>query len=307
MAPAAVHANFDHQNTRISRMFKHIGLIASNRTSSGIGQTLAQVRELLEARNIDISYSKSCEKLIPELSGRTAKDNNFCVDCDLVIVIGGDGTMLSVAHTICDKNIPLLGINRGHLGFLADIPADDVSTHLAKILDGHYVEEKRFMLSSEIIRNDKVVYTGNAFNDVVIQKGNIARLVQFDTFINDNFLLTQRSDGMIISTPTGSTAYALSGGGPILYPTLDALVLVPICPHTLSIRPIVVDGNSVIEIRIGDRDIDSARLTCDGDTAGDMQSGDRVRVSKKDTLVRLIHPADHDHFSILRAKLHWGR
>ncbi|MCG8324647.1 MAG: NAD(+) kinase, partial [Thiotrichales bacterium] len=136
---------------------------------------------------------------------------------------------------------------------------------------------------------------------------NIARLVQFDTFINDNFLLTQRSDGMIISTPTGSTAYALSGGGPILHPSLDALVLVPICPHTLSIRPIVVDGNSRIEIVVGDREVDKAQLTCDGEMAGEMQSGDRVRVSKKDTPVRLIHPADHDHFSILRAKLNWGR
>ncbi len=288
-------------------MFKHIGLIASNRSSADIAQTVQQVGQLLESRNIRVSYSHSCAKLLPELAGVSAETDDFCTDCDLVIVIGGDGTMLSVAHTICHKKIPLLGINRGHLGFLADIPADNVVSQLQEILDGNFVEEERFMLYSEIVRDGNVVYTGNAFNDVVIQKGNIARLVQFDTFINGNFLLTQRSDGMIISTPTGSTAYALSGGGPILYPTLDAMVLVPICPHTLSIRPIVVDGSSQIEITVGERAIDEARLTCDGEIVGDMQSGDRVRVSKKDTLVRLIHPANHDHFSILRAKLNWGR
>mgnify|MGYP005861279625 FL=1 len=288
-------------------MFNHIGLIASNRPSPGIAQTLEQVRDLLNQRNISISYSKSCEKLIPELTGKTAAGEDFCETCDLVIVIGGDGTMLSVAHAMCHKNIPLLGINRGHLGFLADIPADEVTPQLEKILDGNFMEEKRFMPSGEVVRDGKVIATGNAFNDVVIQKGNIARLVQFDTCINDNFLLTQRSDGMIISTPTGSTAYALSGGGPILYPTLDALVLVPICPHTLSSRPIVAAGNRRSEIAVGDRDIDKAQLTCDGETLGKLVSGDRIIVRKKETLVRLIHPADHDHFGILRAKLNWGR
>lgn len=288
-------------------MFNHIGLIASNRPSPGIIQTLEQVRDLLQARQIRISYSESCARLLPELAGKTTASDDFCETCNLIIVIGGDGTMLSVAHSICHKNIPLLGINRGHLGFLADIPADEVTPQLEKILDGNFVEEKRFMLTGEVVRDGEVIATGNAFNDVVIQKGNIARLVQFDTCINDNFLLTQRSDGMIISTPTGSTAYALSGGGPILYPTLDALVLVPICPHTLSIRPIVVDGNSRIEIAVGDRDIDKAQLTCDGETLGKLVSGDRIIVSKKETLVRLIHPADHDHFGILRAKLNWGR
>ncbi len=288
-------------------MFKHIGLIASRRSSPGIAQTLMQVKSLLEQRGVSISYGKSCADLLPELKPVAADNNDFCADCDLVIVIGGDGTMLNVAHNLCQKKIPLLGINRGHLGFLADIPADDVSTQLEKILDGEFVQDERFMLTSEVIRNDEVIYTGSAFNDVVIQKGNIARLVQFDTYINGNFLLTQRSDGMIISTPTGSTAYALSGGGPILYPSLDALVLVPICPHTLSIRPIVVDGNSEIEIDIGEREVDLAQLTCDGNTIGEMCSGDRIKVSKKDTPVKLIHPANHDHFSILRAKLNWGR
>lgn len=290
-----------------SFMFKHIGLIASNRPSAGIAQTLEQVRDLLTSRKIEMTFSPSCARLLPDLEGKTAASEDFCNSCDLVIVIGGDGTMLSVAHSICHKNIPLLGINRGHLGFLADIPADEVVPRLSEILDGHFVEEERFMLTSEVIRDDEVIRSGNAFNDVVIQKGNIARLVQFDTYINDNFLLTQRSDGMIISTPTGSTAYALSGGGPILYPTLDALVLVPICPHTLSIRPIVVDGNSRIEIAVGNREVDAAQLTCDGETLGELISGDRIRVSKKNILVRLIHPADHDHFGILRAKLNWGR
>ncbi|MCG8325822.1 MAG: NAD(+)/NADH kinase, partial [Thiotrichales bacterium] len=160
-------------------MFKHIGLIASNRTSSGIAQTLEQVRTLLQDRGITVSYSPSCARLLSDLEGQVTDLDNFGDDCELVIVIGGDGTMLSVAHSICHKKIPLLGINRGHLGFLADIPADAVTTHLERILDGDYVEEERFMLTSEVLRDGQTVFTGNAFNDIVIQKGNIARLVQF--------------------------------------------------------------------------------------------------------------------------------
>ncbi len=146
----------------------------------------------------------------------------------------------------------------------------------------------------------------HAFNDVIIQKGNIAKLTELETFVNGNFLHRQRSDGMIISSPTGSTAYALAGGGPIIHPALNALVLVPICPHTLSNRPVVIDGNSVVEVIIGTPQIDLAYLTCDGEIVCELVTGDKVNIQKKDKKIRLIHPADHDHFKILRDKLDWG-
>ncbi len=162
------------------------------------------------------------------------------------------------------------------------------------------------MLHTQVLRNKVPILESHAFNDIIIHKWNIARLVEIATYVDDTFVHQQRSDGMIVSTPTGSTAYALAGGGPILYPSLDALVLVPICPHTLTNRPIVIDGNSRIEIVIGTREIDHARLTSDGDVAGELAPGDHVCIQKKGQKIRLIHPSGHDHFSILRAKLQWG-
>ena len=288
-------------------MFHRIGLIASKRLGNGIRDTLLQVTELLRQRSIEIVFCKDCAELLGETDLEIQAEPEFGKGLDLVIAIGGDGTMLNAARIIQSNQVPLLGINRGTLGFLADLPADNIQQDLNKILDGEYVEDRRFMLQGEILRDDKVIVKGDAFNDVIIQKWNIARLVEFDTFINGVFLLTQRSDGMIVSTPTGSTAYALSGGGPILNPTLDAILLVPICPHTLSVRPVVLDCDSKVEIVVGKRKIDQARLTCDGDIIGELEPGDRIVIQKSEQTIQLIHPKNHDHFSILRAKLGWGR
>lgn len=288
-------------------MFKRIGLIASKRSADGIIETIEHVTQLLRKRDIEIVFCQDCADFSGNDSITTQEMAEFGSGLDLVIAIGGDGTLLRAAHLIRNNNIPLLGINRGHLGFLADIPVEDIPGHLGAILDGNFLEEERFMLHSELSRGDERIITGDALNDIIIQKWNTARLVEFDTYINDNFLLTQRSDGMIVSTPTGSTAYALSGGGPIINPTLDALLLVPICPHTLSIRPIVLDGDSKIEIIVGKRSIDQARLTCDGEIVSELQPEDRIHIHKAEQPIRLIHPAEHDHFSILRAKLNWGR
>ncbi len=225
---------------------------------------------------------------------------------DLAIAIGGDGTMLKAAHLVCTHGIPLLGINRGHLGFLADIPADSIEENLTEILDGRYAEDERFLLYSEAWRNNQLLCVRYAFNDIVVQKWNVAKLIELETYVDGRFVHKQRSDGMIVSSPSGSTAYALSGGGPILYPSLDAMVLVPLCPHSLTNRPIVINGNSRVEIIVGTRDIDHARLTCDGDLIMELETGDRVMIEKKNQNLRLIHPVNHDHFAILRAKLRWG-
>ncbi len=288
-------------------MFQRIGLIASRRVGNGIKETLIQVTELLRERSIDIVFCKDCAELLGEKDLDIQELPDFGNNLDLIIAIGGDGTILNAARLIHSNNVPLLGINRGTLGFLADLPAETAAKALSEILDGQYVEDKRFMLHGEITRDGKTIVAGDAFNDVIIQKWNIARLVEFDTFINGNFLLSQRSDGMIVSTPTGSTAYALSGGGPIVNPSLDALLLVSICPHTLSIRPIVLDGDSQVEIIVGKRKTDQAKLTCDGDIIGELEPGDRILIQKSEQTIRLIHPQNHDHFSILRAKLNWGR
>ena len=214
--------------------------------------------------------------------------------------------MLRAARLLADCNVPLLGINRGRLGFLADIPAHSVDSELQQILDGEFVEDERFLLHCRLERNGELLLESDALNDVIVQKWHIARLIEMETYVNGKLLHSQRADGMIVSSPTGSTAYAMSGGGPILHPTLNAIVLVPICPHTLSNRPIVIDGDSVVEIVVGTPGIDRALLTCDGETRSELQTRDRVIVRKKDKRIRLIHPPDHDHFSILRAKLHWG-
>ena len=227
-------------------------------------------------------------------------------ECDLAIAIGGDGTMLRAASLLVDHDVPLLGINLGRLGFLTDVPADRVEEQLGEILDGNYVEDVRFQLHCEVHRQNDIIMQNDAFNDVIIQKWNIAKLIELETHVNETLVHNQRADGMIVATPTGSTAYALSGGGPILHPALDALVLVPICPHSLSNRPIVIDGNSVVDLVVGTPEIDHARLSCDGEIVLELMAADRVRVRKKDKKVRLIHPAHHNHFNTLRNKLHWG-
>jgi NAD+ kinase len=286
-------------------MFKRISLI-TNSNAAEVVETLNSVIGYLQSRDITIELDESCAQIIDPKDIPVVTAENLGVNSDLAIAIGGDGTMLKAAHLVCGHGIPLLGINRGHLGFLADIPAETFAQHLEEILAGHYAEDERFLLYSEVHRNSDLICVRYALNDVVIQKWNVARMIDFETYVDGIFVHKQRSDGMIVSSPTGSTAYALSGGGPILYPSLDALVLVPICPHSLTNRPLVINGNSKVEIIIGTWDIHHARMTCDSEIAVELESGDRVLVEKKNQTIRLIHPADHDHFAILRAKLRWG-
>jgi NAD+ kinase len=286
-------------------MFKRISLI-TNSGAKEVADTLDTVIEFLQRHKLDIELDECCAKIARSRGLPVAPADQIGVHSDLAIAIGGDGTMLKAAHLVCAHGIPLLGINRGHLGFLADIPADSVEQHLEEILKGNYAEDERFLLYCEVHRHNQLICVRYAFNDIVVQKWDVAKLIELDTFVDGVFVHRQRADGMIVSSPTGSTAYALSGGGPILYPTLDAMVLVPICPHSLTNRPIVIHGNSRVEIIVRDDDVHLARLTCDGDVAMELESGDRVMVEKKNQTIRLIHPADHDHFSILRAKLRWG-
>jgi NAD+ kinase len=285
-------------------MFKRIGLVAKPGDVK-IRETLRTLIGYLQRRGVDIAIDAHGAELLEDTAFKP-KTPLIGHSCDLIISIGGDGTLLHAAHLIASYEVRLLGIHAGRLGFLTDIPPHEVTKHLDEILAGHYLEENRMVLSCEVLRAGETLRQNDALNDVVIQKWNIARLITLDTYINDTFVHSQRSDGIIVSTPTGSTAYALSGGGPILDPLLDAVVLVPICPHTLSNRPLVVAGDSQIEIIVGTREVDDARLTCDGDIGCELAPGDRVLIKKAEHCIHLIHPAGHDHFATLRAKLQWG-
>jgi len=286
-------------------MFSTIALISNNEAAE-IRDTLSALANFLSARKINVILDEFCAELLPDSGFKAVGVAELTEHCTLGIAIGGDGTMLRAAHLLADHDIPLLGINRGRLGFLADIPAEAIEVQLGQILDGHYVEDERFRLHCQVQRGADTVLESHAFNDVIIQKWNIAKLIELETYVDQTLVHSQRADGMIVASPTGSTAYALSGGGPIVHPSLDAMVLVPICPHTLSNRPLVIDGNSRVEIVVGTPEIDHARLSCDGEISCELATGDRISVYKKDKKIRLIHPQNHDHFSLLRVKLDWG-
>jgi len=291
----------------VAASFKTIGIIGKFRDSS-VGENISAIHELLEERGCKVLLDEVSAMVLPELDMTVADRDELGAQSDLVIVVGGDGTFLNAARTLNEYQVPLLGINLGRLGFLTDIHSEKIRGRLSAILDGEFVEEQRFLLHGrfEYENGDGEIASSDAFNDIVVHKGHVARMIELDLYINGQYVNTQRADGLIVSTPTGSTAYSLSGGGPILHPSLDALVLVPICPHTMSQRPIVIDGDSDIEIRISDNNHGDALVTCDGQLNVDLGIGDSVRITKKKTPVHMIHPADYNYYEILRAKLHWG-
>jgi NAD+ kinase len=292
--------------SHVQRQFPRIALVAKPGAANAV-ETLGTVVDLLLARGHSVRLDAAAGSLLPRADLASAPLASLVRDADLVIVVGGDGTLLHAARTAADAGVPLLGINLGRLGFLTDISPDDLATALDPILAGDYVEDPRCVIRADVEAGAATRASRTAFNDVVVHKWNTARLIEFETYIDGRFVNIQRSDGLIVSTPTGSTAYALSGGGPILHPALDALVLVPICPHTLSNRPLVVSGESCVEIVVnGHSDYESVRVTCDGQDTLEIATGERIRIRKHSCGVRLIHPRGHDHFELLRAKLGWS-
>lgn len=285
--------------------FKTIGLIGKYGDPS-VEESLQALGNFLQGQGIDVLLDESTAKMVDSHRLTIASREEIGERCDLTIAVGGDGTLLNAARSLANYNTALLGINLGRLGFLTDISPSEMETRLGEILDGKYQQEERFLLHCSIVREGEHISESEALNDVVVHKWEVARMIEMETYVNGEFVNTLRSDGLIVSTPTGSTAYALSGGGPILHPALNAIVLVPICPHTMSNRPIVVDGDSEIEIVVRDRTLSHAQVTCDGQINLGLVTEDTVRITKKRETVRLIHPADHNHFKVLRAKLNWG-
>ncbi len=286
--------------------FSTIGIICkfSDPSLGGIIKTLG---EFLLSKNVRVLLEKRASKTLthpPDFE--TADLDALGTSCDLVIIVGGDGTLLHAARSLADHGIPLVGVNLGRLGFLVDISPQKMLDEIAEILEGRYAEELRFLLKFALVRNERVIHEGDAFNDVVLHKWNTVRMVSFETYVDGQRVNSQRSDGLIISTPTGSTAYALSTGGPIMHPSINAVLLVPVCPHTLSNRPLVISGDSFIELIVKEGQENQVHVTLDGQLSFSIQQDDRLQIRKKEKPVRLLHPAGHDHFQVLRAKLHWG-
>ena len=285
--------------------FNTIGVITKPQAESAI-ETLQALFDLLKERNCTVILDEQITDSINIHNFKKASREQIGSECDIAIVVGGDGTILNAVRSLAHADVPLLGINVGRLGFLADISPADLETSLNEILDGSYHEEQRFLLEMQVYRDNKLIFEGDAFNDVVVHIRDVARMIEFETRINNEFGNHQRADGIVISTPTGSTAYALSSGGPILHATLDAITLVPISPHTLSSRPLVVNDNAQIDILICNTKEGIAQATCDGHLSTDVHVGDHIRVKRKAKKITLLHPENHNYFEILRAKLHWS-
>jgi NAD+ kinase len=285
--------------------FKTIGII-SKFSDLSIGDSVTTLIDFLLARGLEVVLEESAAKTLTSTKLETVDLAQLGQRCDLAIVVGGDGTILHSARALADDNIPLVGVNLGRLGFLADILPDEMIDKLGEILIGNYFEEQRFLLTSYVERDGERIMEGYAFNDVVLHKWASVRMIEFETRVDDQLVNCQRSDGIIVSTPTGSTGYALSGGGPILQPDMNAITLVPICPHTLSNRPLVIDGDSQVELIVKAGSQPHVRITLDGQDNFEVSDDDRIVICKKDKPVRLIHPPGHDHFQLLRAKLGWG-
>jgi NAD+ kinase len=236
----------------------------------------------------------------------TVPETELAPGADLIVAVGGDGAMLHAARMAAMADVPVLGVNRGRLGFLADVGPEQMLQSLDDALGGRCQAERRMLLAAQLSADGRSI-DALALNDVVVAKRETGRMVDVRTWVNGAYVNTHVGDGFIIATPTGSTAYALSCGGPIVHPSLDAVVLVPVCPHTLSDRPIVVPAGSVVEIELADRFESRAQVVCDGIVLCDLDPGVRLRIERARVSATLLHPPGHDYYRILRSKLHWGR
>lgn len=274
--------------------------------SKDVGSVIERLCAFVRERGLQVLLEDATAQFMDLPCAESRPFESIGKDIDLAMVVGGDGTMLHVARRLARFGVPLIGVNLGHLGFLTDISTDQMYEELTRILDGDFETEERILLEAEVVRDGKVLHAANAFNDVVVNKGQLARLIEFEIWLDGEFVNSTRADGIIVATPTGSTAYALSAGGPILHPTLPAIVLVPICPHTLSDRPLAVSSDSHVEIVMTSTAQQNAHVTLDGQTNFSIQDHDRVRVRRAERPVTLIHPSRRNHYDVLRAKLHWG-
>jgi NAD+ kinase len=284
--------------------FQTVGLVGKH-DNQGMEDSVRALGEFLRGRGHEVLLAVQTAEHLDVTDFPTRSLHDLAADSDAVVVLGGDGTMLSIARELAPHGAPLIGINQGRLGFLTDITVEDMYGAVAEILSGQYVAEERILLNGQIRRGGDRVFEATAFNDVVVGKGGSGRLIDLEISINSEFVYSQRADGLVVTSPTGTTAYALSAGGPIVHPTLEAVALVPICPHTLSARPIVVSSHSRIELHL--THADDARVHFDGQHYFDLQAGDHVWITRASRPVTLLHPHSYSYYDTLRQKLHWGK
>ena len=285
--------------------FRNIGLIG-RLGSKAVIDTLKELIRFLDDRGLNVILDQTIAEVMPGHSQQVCNQKMMGEICDLAIVVGGDGSLLGAARSLAQSKIPVIGINRGNLGFLTDIPPHDFEEKLGQVLSGQYTVDSRFLLDVEIKRGGEPIGEMTALNDCVVHPGKATRMIKFELYIEGQFVYSQKSDGLIVSTPTGSTAYALSGGGPIMHPKLDALVLVPMFPHTLSSRPIVVDGSSELKLVISEDNKTYPAISCDGQLNQSLAPGDSITIRKRSHKLKMLHPRDYDFYRTCREKLGWG-
>lgn len=285
--------------------FQRVILYArQHRANQNVNETLTRLSDFFTQSQVevcvDMDTASYFSTALPILSRK-----EMGLKQDLIVVVGGDGSLLSAARMAVEVDVPVIGINRGRLGFLTDIAPDNFEKQLSEVIAGNYIEEHRFLLKTTIHDKDSLYFQGKALNDVVLSRGTATHLVEFDVYVEKELISHFRSDGMILSTPTGSTAYALSAGGPIMHPQLNAIVIVPMFSHSLSSRPLVVDGNSLINIVISEKNEAGLYLSCDGHESMIVKPGQEVSIEKNAQRLRLLHPDNYQYYETLRAKLGW--
>ncbi|MBK1695064.1 NAD kinase [Chromatium weissei] len=286
--------------------FTTVGIIAKSGDPLPVRSTLNRLDAHLRFHALARLFDAESARLLAAPPDLTVSLRELAERSDLIIVVGGDGTLLQAARATAAHDVPLLGINLGRLGFLVDVSPEHIETVIDQILAGDYQAETRSLLRATVMTERGAGQTATALNDVAIHKWNTARMIEFETYLDGVFINAQRSDGLIIATPTGSTAYALSGGGPLVDPALDATLLVPICPHDLSQRPLVIPADRRVDVRICELNQLQVQITCDGQTPLPLPENGWIRIERHADRVRLLHPSGHNHYQIMRAKLHWG-
>jgi len=287
--------------------FKTIGLIGKqNDQGHGASESLNVILQYLKRRECRVVADAKVASVLQGNGFESASLDEIGEVADLAIVVGGDGSMLGAARELAKHDVAVVGVNRGNLGFLTDINPDDVEEQLEYIFRGECIREQRFILQVEVYRNGQLGHASSAINEVVLHHSNVAHMMEFEVYIDEIFAFSQRADGLIVATPTGSTAYSLSGGGPILTPNLDAVTLVPMFPHTLSSRPIVVDANSDITMKVSMDNTENVQVSCDSHVSLTVMPGDEIHIKKNEDKLSLIHPKDYDYYNVIRTKLGWG-
>jgi NAD+ kinase len=287
-----------------STAIRTVGIISKPRREEDVHAIVPELLAWLRARDVEVFYDKETGQCIPPARHEIPREE-LPSRVDLLVVLGGDGTLLAAARLLNDRNVPILPVNLGGLGFLTSVTLEELYPVLERALAGEQRISERMLLQTEVFRGNTVFWHHRALNDAVLNKAALARMSSFDLHIDASFVCTFRADGLIVSTPTGSTAYSLAAGGPIIYPVLDSFVITPICPHTLSNRPLVIPDTSKIEIDFGAGE-ESVYLTLDGQVGLELQQGDHLVVTKAPTKLRLIRPTRKNYFEILRSKLKWG-